>query len=161
MDLWTYGPVDLWTCGPIMDLWTQPPLLKLWRTYVFCQGCPVVLQVVLLFMVTLRELLRDGWARGMSRGGVADRNISIEGFAESHARLQLIWCQMVAFNMLTEVLTEMGIIGPGVAASPNSLIDAIYMLRFLLPESDFRILRALNRQANDAKHSLIRSWSRL
>ena len=135
-------------------------LFKLRRTYVFfarVQGCPVML----LFMVALRELLpSDGWAMGMSRGGVADRNIAVEGFAESHERLQLIWAQMVAFNMLTEIVTEMHIIGPGIANAPNSLNDAIYMLRFLLPVKDVRILRAVNRKANDAKHSLLRSWSR-
>ena len=107
-------------------------------------------------MVTLRDILPAGWARGLQPGGLADRELHTDT-TTSFERLQMIWCQMEAYTMLVEVLLELGLATADTL--PSSLHEAIAFAQNhqIMGPKDAGIFRALNRAANSTKHDLLQA----
>ena len=106
-------------------------------------------------MATLRDILPEGWASGMSRDGIINRPIPAEAFATSFGLMQLVWAQIVAHLVLTQWMLELQLFDASNA--PSSLAEALGVAHNarLLPPKDEGILRAVNRRANEAKHNLV------
>ncbi len=95
----------------------------------------------------LRNLLSDEESRGFKIGGVADVTVPTEGIDEKLMHMQRGMKAHMALNILLHQLGGRGV---------NNLSDAIRHCRHqeCITAKEAGLLRKINRQANDAKHSV-------
>ena len=98
---------------------------------------------------TLRALLREGHVRAFNEGGVADDVVEDKEYA---SKLQVIQQQRIATKALLNRLTLLGQPTAG-APSLHQLIEPALQAK-LITRKEAGVLRAINREANAAKHEL-------
>ena len=96
--------------------------------------------------ITLRDLLREGHARAFRTDSqVADVRCQV-----ADERLHLIHTQLVAHEALSQVLRTLGL--PARTSLSDSIEDAL--VAQVITRKEARILKAVNRDGNSAKHDL-------